>query len=145
MKDYKINGKVIDITLDNGKIVKCSTEWVEKTMKNLETDIDDVLLMFLEDNDYLVNEEQDDLDKKAKGIVKSVVKSEKVEKKTQKERTKKENPLKKKIIQKIFDLFVQDDDILNLTIENETKVITFSLENKDFKIDLIEKRKKNGD
>ena len=47
MKDYKINGKVIDITLDNGKVVKCATEWVEKSMKALDTDIEDVLLMFL--------------------------------------------------------------------------------------------------
>ena len=55
MKDYKINGKVIDITLDNGKVVKCATEWVEKSMKALETDMEDVLLMWLEDNDYEVN------------------------------------------------------------------------------------------
>ena len=42
MKDYKVNGKVVEMTLENGKIVKCSTEWVEKTMKVLETDMEDV-------------------------------------------------------------------------------------------------------
>ena len=73
MKDYKINGKVIDITLDNGKVVKCATEWVEKSMKALDTDIEDVLLMFLEDNDYIVNEEQEELDKQAKGKVKQTL------------------------------------------------------------------------
>ena len=62
MKDYKENGKVIEITLDNGKVVKCSKMWVGKTMKSLNTDLEDVLLMFLEDNDYLVNEDLEELD-----------------------------------------------------------------------------------
>ena len=66
MKDYKENGKVIEITLDNGKVVKCSKMWVDKTMKSLNTDLEDVLLMFLEDNDYLVNEDLEELDKQAK-------------------------------------------------------------------------------
>ena len=35
MKDYKVNGKVVEMTLENGKVVKCATEWVEKTMKAL--------------------------------------------------------------------------------------------------------------
>lgn len=89
MKDYKINGKVIDITLDNGKVVKCSTEWVEKSMKALETDMEDVLLMFLEDNDYIVNEEQEELDKQAKGKVKLVATKETPKKKHQKREYKK--------------------------------------------------------
>ena len=72
MKDYKVNGKVVEMTLENGKVVKCATEWVEKTMKALDTDMEDVLLMWLEDNDYIVNEEQDELDKQAKGKVKFV-------------------------------------------------------------------------
>ena len=82
MKDYKVNGKVIEMTLENGKVVKCSTEWANKTMKALGTDLEDVLLMWLEDNDYLVNEEQNELDKNAKGKVKLVANSEKPKKKT---------------------------------------------------------------
>ena len=27
MKDYKVNGKVIEMTLESGKVVKCSTDW----------------------------------------------------------------------------------------------------------------------
>ena len=54
MKNYVENGKVIEITLDNGKVVKCSKMWVDKTMKSLNTDLEDVLLMFLEDNDWTV-------------------------------------------------------------------------------------------
>ena len=140
MKDYKVNGKVIEMTLENGKVVKCSTEWANKTMKALETDLEDVLLMWLEDNDYLVNEEQNELDKNAKGKVKLVANSEKPKKKTPKERVQKENPTKELIIQTIANA-LQNLDISNLNIENKAKLITFSYNNEDFKVDLVQKRK----
>lgn len=140
MKDYKVNGKVIEMTLDNGKVVKCATEWVERTMKSLDTDMEDVLLMWLEDNDYLVNEEQEELDKQAKGKVKLVAKQETPKKKTQKERVVKENPTKELIISTIANA-LQNLDISNLNIENKAKLVTFSLNNEDFKVDLVQKRK----
>lgn len=140
MKEYKVNGKVIDITLDNGKVVKCSTEWAEKSVKALDTDLDDVLLMFLEDNNYLVNEEQEELDQQAKGKVKVVAKQDKPRKKTQKERVAKPNPTKELIIKTIANS-LQNLDISNLNIENKAKIITFSLNNDDFKVDLVQKRK----
>lgn len=141
MKEYKINGKVVEMTLDNGKVVKCSTEWVERSMNALSTDIEDVLLMWLEDNDYLINNEQDTLDKEAKGKVKLVAKTEKPKKKTQKERVAKENPTKELIISTIAKA-LENLDISNLNIENKAKIITFSFNNEDFKVDLVQKRKK---
>ena len=144
MKDYKINGKVIDITLDNGKVVKCSTEWVEKSMKALGTDMEDVLLMWLEDNDYIINEEQEELDKNAKGKVKLIAKNEKPRQKTQKERVVKENPTKELIIQTIAKS-LENLDISNLNIENKGKIITFTMNNEDYKIDLVQKRKKKAE
>ena len=140
MKDYKVNGKVIEMTLDNDKVVKCSTEWAEKSMKALETDMEDVLLMFLEDNGYLENEEQEELDKQAKGKVKLVAKQEKPKAKTQKERVVKENPTKELIIKTIAKA-LENLEISNLNIENKAKLITFSLNNEDFKVDLVQKRK----
>lgn len=142
MKEYKVNGKVIEITLDNDKVVKCSTEWVEKSMKALNTDIEDVLLMFLEDNDYIVNEEQEELDKQAKGKVKLVANSEKP-KKTPKERVQKENPTKELIIQTIANA-LQTLDITDLNIENKAKLITFNYNNESFKVDLVQKRKEKA-
>ena len=96
MKNYKENGKVIEITLDNGKVVKVATDWVKKSMKALDTDLEDTLLMWLEDNDYLENEELEELDTKAKKQVKNVVKSNTERKKTTRER--KPNPTKENII-----------------------------------------------
>lgn len=142
MKDYKINGKVIEMTLENGKVVKCAIEWAERSMKALDTDMEDVLLMFLEDNDYLENEEQQELDNKAKtNKVKLTATSKKVAKKTPKERVKKENPTKELIISTIAKA-LENLDIKDLTIENKAKLITFSLNNEDFKVDLVQKRKK---
>lgn len=143
MKDYKENGKVIEITLDNGKVVKCMTEWAKKTMKSLDTNLEDVLLMFLEDNGYLENEEQEELDNQAKGVVKVIAKQEKAKttKKTQKERVVKENPTKELIISKIAEKLQEIADISNLNVENKAKLITFTLNNQDFKIDLVQKRK----
>ena len=141
MKDYKVNGKVIEITLENGKVVKCSTEWANKTIKALNTDMEDVLLMFLEDNDYIVNEEQEELDKKAKeNKVKVIATQDKPKKKTPKERVQKENPTKEKIIETLANA-LQNLDISNLSIENKAKLITFTMNNEDFKIDLVQKRK----
>ena len=143
MKDYKVNGKVIEMTLESGKVVKCSTDWANKSMKALGTDMEDVLLMWLEDNDYLENEEQEELNSKAKANkVKITATSEKkVVKKTPKERVQKENPTKELIIATIAKA-LENLDIKDLTIENKAKLITFSLNNEDFKVDLVQKRKK---
>ena len=141
MKNYKVNGKVIEMTLENGKMVKCSTEWANKTMKVLGTDLEDVLLMWLEDNDYLVNEEQNELDKNAKGKVKLVANSEKPKKKTPKERVQKEKPTKELIIQTIYNALQQIDNISSVNVENKAKLITFELNNEQFKVDLVQKRK----
>ena len=91
MKDYKVNGKVIEMTLESGKVVKCSTDWANKSMKALDTDMEDVLLMWLEDNDYLENEEQEELNTKAKAnkIKLTATSEKKVVKKTPKERVQK--------------------------------------------------------
>ena len=95
MKEYKVNGSVIEMVLESGKVVKCSTEWANRAMKSLETDMEDVLLMWLEDNDYLVNEEQEELDNKAKtNKVNLTATSEKVTKKNRKERVQKKNTKK---------------------------------------------------
>ena len=143
MKDYKVNGNVIEMTLESGKVVKCSTDWANKSMKALGTDMEDVLLMWLEDNDYLENEEQEELNTKAKAnkIKLTATSEKKVVKKTPKERVQKENPTKELIIATIAKA-LENLDIKDLTIENKAKLITFSLNNEDFKVDLVQKRKK---
>ena len=98
MKEYVKKGLLYEITLDNGKIVKVASKWVENTMNLLQTDLEDVLLMYLEDNDYLVNDMQVELDNQAKANKVKVVATDKAKPKTQKERVAKEYPEKEMII-----------------------------------------------
>lgn len=141
MKEYIVKEKWVEIILENGKSIKVDKQWVDKSIKNLDTDIEDVLLMYLEDNDILVNEEQEELDKNAKGKVKLVATNEqKAKKKTQKERVQKENPTKELIIKTIAKA-LETLETDNIVIENKTKIITFSMNNEQFKVDLIQKRK----
>lgn len=145
MKDYKLNGKMYEITLDNDKVVKVDKKWVDTSIENLQTDLEDVLLMYLEDNDYITNDAQNDLDKSAKeNGVKLVAKTEKPKKKTQRERVVKENPTKELIISKLVSALQEIDNISNVNVENKAKLITFTLNNEDFKLDLVQKRKEKA-
>lgn len=144
MKDYVVKEKWVEITLDNGKQYKVDKKWVEKTIDTLDTDIEDVLLMWLEDNEYLVNEEQEELDKEAKGKVKLIATNEeKAKKKTPKERVQKENPTKELIIQTIAKA-LETIDTQDIVIENKAKIITFTMNNEQFKVDLVQKRKEKA-
>lgn len=138
MENYKVNGKYYEITLANGKIVRCEKEWAEKSMKALDTDLEDVLLMWLEDEGYIINEEQEELDKKAKGVVKPKA-GDKTQRKPR-EKVQKENPTKELIIAEIAKT-LQALGVDNLKIENKAKLITFDYANESFKVDLIQKRK----
>ena len=139
MKEFKENGKVIEMTLDSGKVVKVATDWVKKSMQVLNTDMEDVLLMWLEDNEYLENEEQNELDKKAKTNKVKLDAKNKTERKPS-TREKKPNPTKEKIISTIAETLSQIATDIN--IENPTKIITFKVDNKEFKVGLTEKRVK---
>lgn len=141
MKDYKLNGKVYELTLETGKVIKVGAEWVERTIKALDTDLEDVLLMWLEDEGYLVNEEQEELVEKSKQNKVKLVATDTTKKKTQKERVIKENPTKELIIQTIYNALQQIDNISSVNVENKAKLITFELNNEQFKVDLVQKRK----
>lgn len=138
MENYVINGNVIEITLKSGKVVKVDKNWADQTMKALDLDLDETLQMFLEDNDYLLNKEQEELDKKAKGVVKPQA-GDKTKRKPR-EKVQKENPTKELIIAEIAKS-LQALGVQDLKIENKAKLITFNYANESFKVDLVQKRK----
>lgn len=141
MFDYELSKdkKVYNITLESGKVVKCSTQFIETAMKNLELDLNSAIEIWLDDNNYLENEEQKELDNKAKqNKVKVKADSDKPRKKTTRER--KPNPTKEKVIAKLAETLQTFTTDVN--IENVGKIITFKLDNKEFKLDLTEKRAK---
>jgi hypothetical protein len=142
MKEYIVKGNAIEVTLDDGRVVKVAAKYIERMVDKLEIDEEEAILTWLEDEEYLTNDEQDELTEQAKEnkSVKIIdAKADKPEKKTQKERTRKENPTKEMVIAKIAEMLPEFAE--NVVIENKGKLITFTIGEDEFKIDLVQKRK----
>lgn len=128
----------------NGKNIKIPDEEIRKNMEILDLSEEEAIQLYLEDEEYLENEEVAELTKKAKdsGIM-STIHGAKAEKpKVKVERERKENPTKERIIAEIGKFLCQLDGISGVNIANIGKIIEFECENKHFKLDLIQKREK---
>ena len=132
---YEINGKKIRIP--DGDILR-----LKSTMK---ISAEEAVKIWLEDEGILHNEEQENLCKKAKdsGIMRTIhgasAKTAETTP-TQRERVKKENPTKGKIIAEVAKLLTEFADDVNVT--NPEKLIEFTMNGNDYKLDLTQKRKK---
>lgn len=132
-------------TLPNNKTINIPDEEIKKSMKALDLSKEDAIQMWLEDNDYEVNEEQAELDAKAKKVkidhgASAVDKSEKKEKKP---RPKVASDEKKELFDEIFSN-LQDVYKQNAQIEKENKLIVVKIGEKVFKVDIIEQRPKKA-
>ena len=132
---YEFNGKKIRIP--DGDILR-----LKSTMK---ISAEEAVKIWLEDEGILHNEEQENLCKKAKdsGIMRTIhgasAKTAETTP-TQRERVKKENPTKGKIIAEVAKLLIEFADNVNVT--NPEKLIEFTMNGNDYKLDLTQKRKK---
>lgn len=142
MFNYEIKGKVIYITLENGKVAKAMTTYVENMAKELDITMDEAVYTWLEDEGYILNEEQEELTKKAKEN-KVITTVHKAEGKTRERKKveRKPNPDKETLIAGLAD-FLDKAECNNVNIENVGKLITFEYNGKKFKLDLIETRVK---
>ena len=129
-------------TLSNGKTVRIPDKEIEKNMKILEISKDEAILLYLEDEGYIENAEQEALCKKAKENVKvsTLVKARAdVKPKTQKERVKKDDPTKEMIIAEIAGFLPTIAE--NIQVVDNRKIITFCIGEDTYKIDLTRTRK----
>ena len=128
-------------TLPNGKNVNIPDEEIKKSMKALDLSKEDAIQMWLEDNDYEVNEEQAELDAKAKKVKidHGASAMDKTKSKEKKPRPKVASDEKKELFDEIFSN-LQDVYKKNARIEKENKLIIVKIGEKTFKIDLIESR-----
>ena len=129
-------------TLSNGKTVRIPDKEIEKNMKILEISKDEAILLYLEDEGYIENAEQEALCKKAKENVKvsTLVKARAdVKPKTQKERVKKDDPTKEMIIAEIAGFLPTIAE--NIQVIDNRKIITFCIGEDTYKIDLTRTRK----
>ena len=140
--DYELkNGRYL-ISMENGKKYFMEVAKVDNLQKQLKISEFEAIEMWLEDNGYLVNEEQDALDIKAKGNkVKLTTSTEKPKAKTQRERTQKEQPEKEFLITNFQELLFALPGVDNIVCENKAKLITFDYKGASYKLDLVQKRK----
>ncbi len=127
--------------LPNGKRVRIPDEEIKANMR-LGISEAEAIQLWLEDEGYEINEEQNALDEKAKEsrITATVHQAKNTSKsKSQRERVLKENPTKEMVIAEIAKILPQFAE--NVEIINKTKLITFKIGEDDFKIDLIQTRK----
>ena len=128
-------------TLKNGKSVNIPDKEIEKSMKLLDLTKEEAIEMWLEDNDYEVNEEQVALDEKAKKVkinhgASAVDKSEQKEKKPRVVKISDEKQaLFSEILSNLEDVYPNSVEIVK-----ENKLLTVKIGAKTFKIDIIEQR-----
>jgi hypothetical protein len=127
----------------NGKNIKIPDAEIKKNMEMLEVNQIEAIQIWLEDEGYLENEEQEALCKKAKEnrITATIhqASAETAKKKTQKERVKKEDATKEMVIAEIAQLLPKFAE--NVQILNAGKLISFTIGADSFEIDLKRKRK----
>ena len=127
----------------NGKKIRIPDSDIEKSMKNFDLTKEEAIQMWLEDEGYLENEEQEELERKAKEnritatIHQATAKDAK--KKTQKERVQKEDATKEMVISEISAFLPKIAE--NVQILNKSKLISFKIGDDLFEIDLKRKRK----
>lgn len=127
----------------NGKMLNIPDAEIERSMKVLKLTKEEAIEMWLDDEGYTEDEEQMALTQKAKeNRITATVHSAKAdtpkEKKTVK-RERKEDPEKEMIIQKIAEIL--PDFAEKVKITNVGKLISFSIGENDYEIDLKRKRK----
>lgn len=129
---YKIENKEVNIP----------DEEIQNLMKTLDLTEQEAIDTWLTDNDYTTNEQVEELTKKAKanGTTKIGARVNVENKKVVRER--KENPIKAFIIDQLWQKLAEIDHIYNLKVENKEKLITFTYNGNDYKLDLVQKRQK---
>lgn len=128
------------MTID-GKNINIPEAEIKSNMKLVETK-EEAIQIWLEDNGYAINEEQEALCKKAKdNRITSIIHNAKNDDAPKRRETvKKENPTKERIIAEVAALLQGlAEDVI---IENAAKIITFTLDGNSYKLDLIQRRVK---
>ena len=138
--------KYIDYELEENQIIKIPQEDIERLMKlpDIKT-VDDACWVWCEDNGKIINEEQEELDKKAKASrITATIHQAKAE--TQKERKKverKADQTKDSLVEQLAD-YLKSSGIANVQIVKIGKLIEFDIGSEHFKLDLIRQRKPKG-
>ena len=128
----------------NNKVVKIPQKEIDNLMKTLELTEQEAIETWLDDNDYTTNEQVEELTKKAKANRTTKIGARVNLENKKVERERKANPTKALIIDQLWQKLAEIEHISNLKVENKEKLITFSLNGNDYKLDLVQKRAKKA-
>jgi hypothetical protein len=124
------------------KNIKIPQDEIDKLMKTLDITEEEAIETWKFDHDYVDNEEVDIMTKKAKeNKTDKIVVVDKTNRKKV-ERTPKDNPTKEFIVSQLYQALQPFAESIDIT--NKTKLIEFSYQGKNFKLDLVEKRQKKS-
>lgn len=124
----------------NGKTLNIPDIDIEKIMKGLEVDKDEAIEIWLEDNEYEINEEQEALHQVAKQVrVDHGARADQPQK-DKRERTVKISDEKQTLFAELRDFLTENYE--NVTVLKENKLFEVKIGDKTFKIDLIQQRDK---
>ena len=125
--------------LKGGKVVQVPNDEVSKLATALKISRSEAVEVWLYDEGYIENKEADELTAKAKENKISHNARAEVKQKTQRERVVKEDKVKEAIIQAVADM-LPSLNAENVVIEKKGKLITFTVGEDKFKLDLIRQR-----
>ena len=139
----EVGYKIVEI---NGKDYHIPQKEIDQAMQSLEISEQEAIEMWLDDNDITTNEQVEELTKKAKANKTTLVNAGKKVREKKVVRERKANPVKEEIVEIIAKFLenYQNLPISSVKVENIGKIITFKIENREFKLDLVEKRQKKG-
>ena len=127
-------------TLKNGRTVNIPDSEIKEFETKYELSHDEAVQLWLEDNDYEINEELEELDAKAKKVkidhqASATVKADKEKKPRTVKISDEKQMLFGDIYQNLVEIYGE-----NVEIAKENKLILVKIAEKTFKIDLIEQR-----
>ena len=124
-----------------GKEIDIPDEEIDKLVDKLDLSIAEACNLWLEDNELQINEEQEQLDKKAKDsrITATIHEAKADAPKKERKVVRKEDSTKEGIIKALAEKL--EELATDVKIENIGKLITFKLGEDTFKLDLIRQRK----
>ena len=125
----------------NGKKIRIADSEIENLVKGLNISKEQAIQIWLEDEGYLDNEEQNSLDKKAKEnkITATVHQAKSNNRKERKPRERKPDTEKEKIISDLANFLENSTE--NVKITNISKIIEFDIGENHYKLDLVRQRK----
>jgi len=124
----------------NGKILNIPDKELENSMKSLEISREEAIQMWLDDNDYTINEVVEELSEKAKKNIKRYEQSDKKRKTSTRERKVDDE---KKAFLAGFRIFAESKGGIVTTVKNEAE-FSFIYGENSYTVKLIKHRNKNA-